>query len=462
MKEFISDFFKLQNDRMKSPFFSAVVFSILFYNWDVIYFFISSNTETLSKIDYIKNIMKERSLIYPFLLTGTLLILPIVINNAVQWLTDHLTSIRTNRLNRYKIKRGEDELKIAHLEASKSFEPKKVEMHVQNNIDKIIDENNLLTISLDEYKEQITDLKDSIDSERKASEDSRAHTSFLSSELETSKYELSNLNDKWKIELSELKKVNEIQAVELSELKKVNSIQSEELSELKKVNTIQSEELFELKKVNTIQSEELFEVNSELKKVNKKQSIEIFELNDFNKKQSEEVFELYDFNKKQSEEFFELNDFNKKQSEEFFELNDFNKKQSEELFELNDFNKKQAAEVGTARGYLKKFDIKEGLKFFPEMAHLDPDTLSAMERSNKITEFFQSKFNFELFEILKDTPMNAERIWGSLTTNIHSKGEVIKALSELQGSGLVKKSPTGVYILTKKGENVASQLKLIP
>lgn len=388
MKEFISDFFKLQNDRMKSPFFSAVVFSILFYNWDLVYFLISSNTETLSKIDYIKNTMKERSLIDPFVLTGILLILPIVINNAIQWLTDHLTSIRTNRLNRYKIKRGEDELTIAHLEASKSFEPKKVEMHVQNNIEKIIDENNILTISLDEYREQITDLKDSIDSERKASEDSRAHTSFLSSELDTSKYELSSLNDKWENKFSELKKVNEIQAVELSELKKVNEIQAVELSELKKANEIQA-------------------------------------------------LEIYD-------------------------LYDFNKKQAVELSDLNNFNQKQAAELGNVRGYLKKFEIKENLKFFPEMAHLDSDNLSAIERSDKIMENFQSKLNFELFEILKDTPMNAERIWGSLTKNIYSKVEVIKALNELQGSGMVKKTPTGVYGLTKKGADVASQLKLIP
>lgn len=90
MKEFINDFLKLQNDRMKSPFFSAVVFSLLFYNWDLMYFLISSDLDAVVKIEYINKSVSERSLLKPFLLTAALLILPIFINNAVQWLSDFL------------------------------------------------------------------------------------------------------------------------------------------------------------------------------------------------------------------------------------------------------------------------------------------------------------------------------------------------------------------------------------
>uniref|UniRef100_UPI0040480DFA hypothetical protein n=1 Tax=Shewanella baltica TaxID=62322 RepID=UPI0040480DFA len=231
MKEFISEFFKLQNDRMKSPFFSAVVFSILFYNWDVIYFLISSNSETLSKIDYIKNTVKERSLIAPFLLTGALLILPIVINNIVQWLVDHLTSVRQNRLNKYKIRGGEDELEIAHLEASKSFEPTKIQMQTQNNIDGILTENVTLKASLDDYRQQIEDFKLSLESERNASVESRKHSDFLVKELEEVKHEVASL------EAEALKSNNEIITLKelLTKHENVTQKQAKEIVSLKKL-----------------------------------------------------------------------------------------------------------------------------------------------------------------------------------------------------------------------------------
>lgn len=190
MKELISDFFKLQNDRMKSPFFSAIVFSLFFYNWDIIYFLISSDLEVVTKIEYIKKTIGERSLLKPFLLTAVLLILPIFINNAVQWLSDFFISIRVNRLNKSKIKRANDELAIANLEAEKSFSARKIEMHVQNNIDAIQSENSNLKTSVDDCKEQIEALKLSLDSEREASVDSRKHADFLVNELESAKSEL--------------------------------------------------------------------------------------------------------------------------------------------------------------------------------------------------------------------------------------------------------------------------------
>lgn len=190
MKEFINDFLKLQNDRMKSPFFSAVVFSLLFYNWDLMYFLISSDLDAVVKIEYINKSVSERSLLKPFLLTAVLLILPIFINNAVQWLSDFFMSIRVNRLNKFKIRRASDELVIANSEAEKNFSTRKIEMHVQNNINAIKSENNNLKISVSDYKEQIEALKLSLDSEREASVDSRKHSDFLVNELENTKNEL--------------------------------------------------------------------------------------------------------------------------------------------------------------------------------------------------------------------------------------------------------------------------------
>lgn len=195
MKEFINDFLKLQNDRMKSPFFSAVVLSLLFYNWDLIYFIISSNFETVSKIEYVKKELTEKSLWHPFILTIILLILPVIVNNVVQSITDYFVAIRTNKLIEYKIARGKGELNIANLEAEKSFSTNKIELEVKNNIASIIDKNASLENSLYTYKGQLDELKLSLESERKASEESREHSSFLVSELESAKSEILALKD---------------------------------------------------------------------------------------------------------------------------------------------------------------------------------------------------------------------------------------------------------------------------
>lgn len=195
MKEFISDFLKLQNDRMKSPFFSAVVLSLLFYNWDLIYFIISSNFETVTKIEHVKKELSEKNLLHPFILTVVLLILPVIINNIVQWITDYFVSERARRLIRYKIARGEGELKIANLEAEKNFATNKIELEVKNNIANIIDRNKNLEQSLHTNKGQLDELKLSLESERKASEESREHSSFLVSELESAKGQIHALKD---------------------------------------------------------------------------------------------------------------------------------------------------------------------------------------------------------------------------------------------------------------------------
>lgn len=238
MKEFINDFFKLQNDRMKSPFFSAVVFSLFFYNWDIIYFLISSDLEVISKIEYIKKTVDERSLFKPFLLTAALLILPIFINNAVQWLSDFFMSIRTNRLNAFKIKRANDELDIATLEAEKSFSVRKIEMQVQNNIDAIKSENSNLKTSVDDCKEQIEALKLSLDSERKASVDSRKHSDFLVNELENTKNEFESFKMSVNSQDEEIFSLKELiaQYEKTIQSQSIDALKSKRLLELRKIN----------------------------------------------------------------------------------------------------------------------------------------------------------------------------------------------------------------------------------
>ncbi|MEL4428597.1 hypothetical protein [Shewanella mangrovisoli] len=215
MKEFVSEFLKLQNDRMKSPFFSAVVFSLLFYNWDLIYFLISSNSEALVKIEYVNAKFFERNLWKPFFLTAVLLIVPLLVNNIVQLITDHFVSKRVNRLNKYKVGRGENELQVADLEARKNFSTTRIELEVKNNIDGVLAENTSLKNSLKQYEDQLSELKLSLDSERNASKESREHSAFLTSQLDTVKGELSDA-------LNELGVAKEDLAKTLDELDKAN------------------------------------------------------------------------------------------------------------------------------------------------------------------------------------------------------------------------------------------------
>lgn len=189
----------------------------------------SSDLESVAKIEYINKTVSERSLLKPFLLTAALLILPIFINNAVQWLSDFFVSIRVNRLNQFKIKRAEDELTIANSEAEKSFSAKKIEMHVQNNIDAIQSENINLKNSVDDCKEQIEALKLSLDSERKASVDSRKHADFLANELESAKNELGHF------EASTINKDEEIFSLKelLVKHENINKYQTDEILKFK-------------------------------------------------------------------------------------------------------------------------------------------------------------------------------------------------------------------------------------
>ncbi|MFB2727787.1 hypothetical protein ACE02H_10035 [Shewanella mangrovisoli] len=174
----------------------------------------------------------ERNLWKPFFLTAALLIVPLLVNNVIQLITDHFVSKRVDRLNKYKVGRGENELQVADLEARKNFSTTRIELEVKNNIDGVIAENTSLKNSFKQYKDQLSELKLSLDSERNASKESREHSAFLTSQLDTAKEELSEA-------LNELGVAKEDLAKTLDELDKANL----DLIQIKHENVKDIEEL---------------------------------------------------------------------------------------------------------------------------------------------------------------------------------------------------------------------------
>ncbi|MGI2157889.1 hypothetical protein [Shewanella baltica] len=187
MKETLSEFLKLQNDRMKSPFFSAIVFSLLFYNWDLFYYLFSYDADILAKIAYVKSELPKRSLLEPFSLTVILLIVPLIVNNIIQLISDYIYSFRSEKLNRYRISRGRGELEIATLEARKNFEPQRIEAETLNNIEGLRNENNNLNDLLLSHKGHISELTAALDSERVTTTEIRTKNNAMSSDLNSLK-----------------------------------------------------------------------------------------------------------------------------------------------------------------------------------------------------------------------------------------------------------------------------------
>lgn len=201
MKENISEFLKLQNDRMKSPFFSAIVFSLLFYNWDVLYYLFSYDADILAKIGYVKSELPKKSLLEPFFLTVSLLIVPLIVNNVIQLISDYISSYRSEKLNRYRISRGKGELEIANLEARKNFEPQRIEAETLHNIEGLKGENNNLNALVASHKEHILELTAALESERVTTSEIRLENKAISNTLKSLQDENEKLNEKVNITL---------------------------------------------------------------------------------------------------------------------------------------------------------------------------------------------------------------------------------------------------------------------
>lgn len=208
MKDMVTDFFKLQNDRMKSPFFSAFICALLFYNWDIVYYLISFDSDAVTKTNYVTELLKGKSLIAPFIITVAFLVIPLFFNFSIQLILDKLNSSRQNKLNGYKIESGKDELKIADLEANKVYSLKRVELETGNNIDLLKRRLAVADEQIVSQNDMIAELSKAADAQRKQADDYKELLDGKVGEIERWDKLITELKNKEEVNLNKINKIN--------------------------------------------------------------------------------------------------------------------------------------------------------------------------------------------------------------------------------------------------------------
>ncbi|KZK70282.1 hypothetical protein A1L58_14690 [Shewanella baltica] len=208
MKDMVTDFFKLQNDRMKSPFFSAFICALLFYNWDIVYYLISFDSDAVTKTNYVTELLKGKSLIAPFIITVAFLVIPLFFNFSIQLILDKLNSSRQNKLNGYKIESGKDELKIADLEANKVYSLKRVELETGNNIDLLKRRLAVADEQIVSQNDMIAELSKAADAQRKQADDYKELLDGKVGEIERWNKLITELKNKEEVNLNKINKIN--------------------------------------------------------------------------------------------------------------------------------------------------------------------------------------------------------------------------------------------------------------
>ncbi|WP_025822957.1 hypothetical protein [Shewanella marina] len=137
MKQFFIDFFKGQQEKFKTPFFSSLLIAIVICYCDVIYYILFEDEKASLKIISAKAMVDDKNIYFPFFLSAVFLIIPIFVNYLYQILLDKFiykckenkANLELNisdaqyklKLNNAKEKYADEKVKIEHAEKIESI-----------------------------------------------------------------------------------------------------------------------------------------------------------------------------------------------------------------------------------------------------------------------------------------------------------------------------------------------------
>ena len=141
MIDFLKTFLRHQNDKMKTPFFSAFIAAALFFYWDVLYYIFNSEQDVLVKIETAKAMSDSKSVFFLLVMVSGLLVVPIFINFVIQILTDGLDNKRKTNLLTNEKKQGQLLYDTAMNKARAEQAPQIIQEETKYKIESVLKKN---------------------------------------------------------------------------------------------------------------------------------------------------------------------------------------------------------------------------------------------------------------------------------------------------------------------------------
>ncbi|WP_412503066.1 hypothetical protein [Shewanella chilikensis] len=134
------------------------------YNWDIFYFMWSSKSESLVKIQYVKEqLFGTGDVLYPLLFAFLLMFIPALVNTFRHWFIDNLDNYRLKHKSELELSRAQIDLQIAEAKAERAFAVQRVELEVKDNIRGILQEAEALSAEVGQKNQHIEQLSEFIE-----------------------------------------------------------------------------------------------------------------------------------------------------------------------------------------------------------------------------------------------------------------------------------------------------------
>lgn len=264
MIDFLKTFLRHQNDKMKTPFFSAFIAAALFFYWDVLYYIFNSEQDVLVKIETAKAMSDSKSVFFLLVMVSGLLVVPIFINFVIQILTDGLDNKRKTNLLTNEKKQGQLLYDTAMNKARAEQAPQIIQEETKYKIESVLKKNA-------ELEKHTATQQEVIEHQSKALEQGDAQTAIMSKEAVNHMGKVRGLeaeNTKLERQMEELEVINANLDIELNELDKYKSeyaILDNHVKELRSENATLKEFIEEVRPLIGISENES---NAELKNLN--------------------------------------------------------------------------------------------------------------------------------------------------------------------------------------------------